>query len=128
MGRQNCESTAVHSSIALLQERFRQLERAKEMRQKRELLRMFSEAEQQVKPATKAYEYESSRPFFHSELILSPTEQLQGSRYPETSLRNKQTDLQNTETTNLENLWSKNTAMQITNNVDEPDIDTSLHL
>ena len=38
MGRQNDEAIAVGSSIALLQERFRQLEK---MREKRELLKLF---------------------------------------------------------------------------------------
>ncbi|KAE8693578.1 putative metal ion binding protein [Hibiscus syriacus] len=38
MGSQN--DPAVHSSIALLQERFRQLQRAKELRQEREVSRL----------------------------------------------------------------------------------------
>ncbi|PKU64760.1 hypothetical protein MA16_Dca012624 [Dendrobium catenatum] len=45
MGRHNNESGALlHSSIALLQERFRELQRIREMREKRELNRLFSEA------------------------------------------------------------------------------------
>ncbi|PON34011.1 hypothetical protein PanWU01x14_347890 [Parasponia andersonii] len=54
----------VHSSIALLQERFRELQRVKEMREERELLRMLAEPHnstfykqfnttQYYKPATK---------------------------------------------------------------------------
>ncbi|XP_058755160.1 uncharacterized protein LOC131628334 [Vicia villosa] len=46
MGRENHDPTIVHSSIALLQERFRQLERVKEMREERELKRMLNEPKQ----------------------------------------------------------------------------------
>ncbi|KDP39245.1 hypothetical protein JCGZ_01002 [Jatropha curcas] len=124
MGRQNCDPTVIHSSIALLQERFRQLEKAKEMRQQRELLRLFSEAEQ----VQSAKDYEPSRPFFHSELTLSPGQPLQGSLYVQPNMENKYTDLPVNETPNLVNLWSKNTVMHNINNFDESDVDTSLHL
>ncbi|GLU17250.1 hypothetical protein SLE2022_336340 [Rubroshorea leprosula] len=43
-GDRQIDPTVVHPSIALLQERFRQLERAKEMRQEEELLRTFPES------------------------------------------------------------------------------------
>ncbi|EXB29524.1 hypothetical protein L484_010582 [Morus notabilis] len=45
MGREIHDQThaVVHSSIALLQERFRQLQRVKEVREERELLRILSE-------------------------------------------------------------------------------------
>ncbi|ONK59826.1 uncharacterized protein A4U43_C08F11220 [Asparagus officinalis] len=42
MGRQGNDPTVFHSSIALLQERFRQLQRVKEMREERELLKGFA--------------------------------------------------------------------------------------
>lgn len=119
MGRQNCNSTAVHSSIALLQERFRQLERAKEMRQQREqLLRLFSEPEQ------------ANPQFFRSELILPTGEPLQGSLYVQSNLRNKPIDQEKIDISNSENLWSGNSVMhiEIRNNFDEQDVDTSLHL
>uniref|UniRef100_A0A803QBX2 Uncharacterized protein n=1 Tax=Cannabis sativa TaxID=3483 RepID=A0A803QBX2_CANSA len=46
MATKNCsDGTSHHSSIALLQERFRQLQRAKEMREEKELLRLLSESE-----------------------------------------------------------------------------------
>lgn len=41
MGRQD-SNVVVHSSIALLQERFRQLQKVKEMREERELVRLLS--------------------------------------------------------------------------------------
>ncbi|GKV38429.1 hypothetical protein SLEP1_g46341 [Rubroshorea leprosula] len=43
-GDRQIDPTVVHPSIALLQERFKQLERAKEMRQEKELFRMFPES------------------------------------------------------------------------------------
>ncbi|OAY55233.1 hypothetical protein MANES_03G138300v8 [Manihot esculenta] len=125
MGRQNCDPAIMHSSIALLQERFRQLERAKEMRQQRELLRLFSEAEQ-VKSAKG---YEPSRLFFHSELISSsPGQPLQASIYLHSNTENNHTNLRINETPDWVNIWSKNTVTHITNNFDDSDVDTSLHL
>ncbi|OAY28392.1 hypothetical protein MANES_15G062700v8 [Manihot esculenta] len=123
MGTQNCDPTIMPSSIALLQERFRQLERAKEMRQKRDLLRLFTEAEQ-VKSA-KAYE--PSRPFLHPELSHSPGQPLQGSRYLQPNMESKHTSLVINEPPN----WakrSKNTVARIANDFDVSDVDTSLHL
>ncbi|KAL6281904.1 hypothetical protein ACE6H2_012833 [Prunus campanulata] len=42
MERESHDATVIHSSIALLQERFRQLQRVKEMREEREILRMLA--------------------------------------------------------------------------------------
>ncbi|KAJ9686872.1 hypothetical protein PVL29_015642 [Vitis rotundifolia] len=50
MGRQGSDPTMVSSSIALLQERFRQLQRVKERREEKELLKLFSESER-IAPA-----------------------------------------------------------------------------
>ncbi|XP_050217279.1 uncharacterized protein LOC126668106 [Mercurialis annua] len=124
MGRQTCDPTVIHSSIALLQERFRQLERAKEMRQQRELLRLFAEAEQ-VKPVKG---YEQSRTFFQSELVLPPGKPLHDNLYIRPYMQNKYAEFQINETPNLVSLCPKNTVMHITNNFDESDVDTSLHL
>ncbi|KAK9089866.1 hypothetical protein Scep_028948 [Stephania cephalantha] len=41
MGRQSSDEPIMLSSIALLQERFKRLQRVKEMREERELLKMF---------------------------------------------------------------------------------------
>ena len=46
MGRDSHDPTSFHSSIALLQERFRQLQRVKEMREERELQKMLNEPKQ----------------------------------------------------------------------------------
>ncbi|KAJ6314515.1 hypothetical protein OIU78_018070 [Salix suchowensis] len=72
--RQSCDPAIIHSSIALLQERFRQLERAKEMRQQRELLKLFSEADH----VQSAMACESSK-LLHSELTLPPRQPIQAS-------------------------------------------------
>ena len=45
MGRQGSDRAMVSSSIALLQERFKQLQRVKERREEKELLKLFSESE-----------------------------------------------------------------------------------
>ncbi|KAK8521683.1 hypothetical protein V6N12_066273 [Hibiscus sabdariffa] len=45
MGRQGGDPTVVSSSIALLQERFRQLQKDREKREERELLKLLSESD-----------------------------------------------------------------------------------
>ncbi|QCD79801.1 uncharacterized protein LOC114175579 [Vigna unguiculata] len=63
MRRKIHEPSAVRSSIVLLQERFRQLQKVKEMRKKRELLKMFT-----VEP--KHFNSNpTTRQFFHPELM-----------------------------------------------------------
>ncbi|PIN03473.1 hypothetical protein CDL12_24016 [Handroanthus impetiginosus] len=44
MGRQNEDPSVVGSSIVLLQERFKQLQRLKEMRQERQLLKLLNQS------------------------------------------------------------------------------------
>ncbi|XP_073227000.1 uncharacterized protein [Cicer arietinum] len=110
----------VHSSIALLQERFRQLQRVKEMREKRELLKMLSTSNTD-QPKLFNFNFSSNssiihhepitRIFFHPELIninsssLSPNH-LSLSLWPTTSQCMKEYD----------------------NNVCDSGVDTSLHL
>lgn len=126
MGRQSSDSIVVHSSIVLLQERFRQLQRAKEMREERELLRLLSESERVVNPTAR---YEPSRLFFHSELINPPRPSLQHSPYLQTNPQGKNTDLHVIETPLLANLWSTDAVMHRRNVFDDvSDVDTSLHL
>ncbi|GMJ10402.1 hypothetical protein like AT4G16447 [Hibiscus trionum] len=118
MGRQS--DLAVHSSIALLQERFRQLQRAKEMRQEREVLRLLSEAER-INPAAP---HQAPQSFFHSELILQPRPPLQGSIYSQTSMHAQH---QVIDTSSLSNLWPRDTVMHAST-FNDSDVDTSLHL
>lgn len=124
MDRQSCDAPDMQSSIALLQERFRQLQRAKEMREARELLRLLSELER-VKPGM---HYDPNRLFFHSELIHSSSTLPQGSHNLQTNFQSKHTDLQVTETPFFANLGSTESVMERTNNFDDSDVDTSLHL
>lgn len=78
MGRENSDQAVVHSSIALLQERFRQLQRVKEMREERELLRLFSSSsdssETSISPTSTACNVPppSNKLFYHPELIIPP--------------------------------------------------------
>ncbi|PWA34029.1 hypothetical protein CTI12_AA622990 [Artemisia annua] len=60
------------SSIAMLQERFRQLEKMKEMREERELLKLIpvSSNNHQHCLVTSKNLYEPSHMFFHSEIIF----------------------------------------------------------
>ncbi|GKV38468.1 hypothetical protein SLEP1_g46380 [Rubroshorea leprosula] len=76
------DPTIVHPSIALLQERFKQLERAKEMRQEKELLRMFPESRQ----INAAMPYVPCRSLFHPVLTLQSELPLQCTLKREASL------------------------------------------
>ncbi|XVF03682.1 hypothetical protein REPUB_Repub05bG0014600 [Reevesia pubescens] len=120
MGRQSDQ--AVHSSIALLQERFKQLQRVKEMKE-REALRLLSEAER-INPATPQ---EALQSFFHSELILQPRPPLQGFLYRESRMQSMHTQHQVIETPILSNSQPRETVMH-TSTFNNSDVDTSLHL
>lgn len=127
MNRQSGESMVINSSIALLQERFRQLQRAREMREVKESLRLISES-QQVGPTTS---YNNILPtlFFHSELIIPTSQPHQScSSFLQHNLQSKQTHLQVSETPPFANLWSADTIMHRSTNFDDSDVDTSLHL
>ncbi|GFZ12596.1 hypothetical protein Acr_23g0009810 [Actinidia rufa] len=110
--RQRSESLVIHSSsIALLQERFRQLQRAKERREERELMRQVSKSHPTHSPTC----HDPSRLFFNSELIAPPRPPpLQGSS---SSLHHHMGQSKNTET-----------FLCRSSNYDDSDIDTSLHL
>lgn len=75
MGRQEHqgrgEQVILHSSIALLQERFRQLQKVKEMRQERELLMAFSSKETAVNRGSSIPHLEQQQPscFIHPGLL-----------------------------------------------------------
>ncbi|GKV52041.1 hypothetical protein SLEP1_g58648 [Rubroshorea leprosula] len=88
-GDRQIDPTVVHPSIALLQERFRQLERAKEMRQEKELLRMLPESRQ----INAAITYVLSRSLFHPELMLSQLP-LQCTLKREASMQSRNTQVQ----------------------------------
>lgn len=120
MGKKNSEEAAVHrSSIALLQERFRQLERVKELREEREQTKALAAGrmsptayheQQQQQPAT-------SKWFIHPELI-HPSRPRSGG--PSLSLRLHD---DNNEVKNFESSISMQPI-----GYGEGDVDTSLHL
>ncbi|XP_027338230.1 uncharacterized protein LOC113852189 [Abrus precatorius] len=85
------DPTVFHSSIALLQERFRQLQRVKEMREERELQKMLNEPKQFNSNTTMSYEptrllsnpelTKPSRSPPHVSLSLWPTSQVKQEDY-----------------------------------------------
>ncbi|KAJ9176798.1 hypothetical protein P3X46_012075 [Hevea brasiliensis] len=125
MGRQNSDATVASSSIALLQERFRELQKIREKRKEKELLKLFSESERSSAPP--GMHFEPSKLTYHQ---------------PETILPNKAPALQdshlslglNTHSNNhgdtmktSTSLWP-NTGTSSSRNFESPDVDTSLHL
>ncbi|KAH7660576.1 hypothetical protein IHE45_15G001400 [Dioscorea alata] len=92
MRRQSNDPTVLHSSIALLQERFRKLQKVKEMREERELLRVFTDAEAEAEAEATILDnahYERPTWFIHPELIR-PTRSLQP--YPSTTQLKRHSD------------------------------------
>ncbi|KAL2495607.1 uncharacterized protein Fot_39364 [Forsythia ovata] len=123
MVRETDHSTTVTlSSIALLQERFRQLEKMKEMRQEKALLRMLSVSESRYKSC------------FSSELMMfapsKPDCQLSLSLFPDTQI--KSPSFRGTEVPRGTISWliDKPSACSSSIKIDnsDSDIDTSLHL
>ncbi|GAV59876.1 hypothetical protein CFOL_v3_03407 [Cephalotus follicularis] len=132
MGREiNCnDPIVIHSSIALLQERFRQLQRVKEMREERELTRLLAEPKQ----FNPIMHYEPSRStYFH---FLPPRSPRHG--HAPVSLwpyfhQSRHADFQFKDTPLLISLRSKETpsvhaSTNKFDNRDFDDVDTSLHL
>ncbi|XP_020221086.1 uncharacterized protein LOC109803824 [Cajanus cajan] len=65
------DPTSFHSSIALLQERFRQLQRVKEMREERELQKMLNEPKQfNSNTTTITYHNSNNSILSHPEFIM----------------------------------------------------------
>ncbi|CAI0433009.1 unnamed protein product [Linum tenue] len=138
MGRQiGDSSTMVNSSIALLQERFKELQRVKEKRQEKELLKLFSESsERNTTPSTPSgssspSSSSSSRPLAPAFSNRRPTASPPAappsllslglhSSYDHQSLRNNQASF-----------WSGGTSSsssQRSTAFEHSDVDTSLHL
>lgn len=136
MGRESHDPSVVNSSIALLQERFRQLQRVKEMREERELMKMHTAPKQQFNSniPTVTYDYESTRLFSHPELIvpsrspphvslsLWPTSQ--SSVQTPVSMNLCPTDY--THTQSMQASWKKN--VYDWDSGSDSGVDTSLHL
>ncbi|BAT87546.1 hypothetical protein VIGAN_05092800 [Vigna angularis var. angularis] len=74
MGRESHDPTSFHSSIALLQERFRQLQRVKQMREERELQKMLNEPKQFTSNSTLTYHNSNTCSILsHPEFIMPST-------------------------------------------------------
>lgn len=114
--RFNDGTVKVHSSIALLQERFRQLQRAKEIREERELFRqLLAESVESVDQNQAAAHFEPRGLFFQSEMTVSPHKaQPQVSMYLQPSY--------------LHSKHAHQAVMHRPSNFDDSDVDTSLHL
>lgn len=126
MNKESTESLVVHSSsIALLQERFRQLQRAKEMREEQELLRQITEPHRDNSTTCQ----DPSRLAFQSEFIHTLTPQLQGSASFHHHLQSKEAYPWTIETPPTSvNLQYTETVECKSSSFEDPDIDTSLHL
>ncbi|XP_073103326.1 uncharacterized protein [Elaeis guineensis] len=123
MGRQN-NDPIVHSSIALLQERFRQLQRVKEMREERELIRV--PAADGDRPSPGAY-CEQPKWFFHPDLIR-PSQPLQAPPSQQLDTQGNRTQFEDLEISLSMSLWPNEPRDNGSVRHNETDVDTSLHL
>ncbi|KAG6768959.1 hypothetical protein POTOM_024573 [Populus tomentosa] len=140
MGKENTDPIVIQSSIALLQERFRQLQRVKAMREEKELSRnIHVESTKQSSPTMQYHEpAAANRLFFHPELILQPRSppHVCLSLWP--NPQGKQAGFRCEETPALMSLSSTKSPPKLgvldkfdasaTDDDDDDDIDTSLHL
>uniref|UniRef100_A0A7N2M9I5 Uncharacterized protein n=2 Tax=Quercus lobata TaxID=97700 RepID=A0A7N2M9I5_QUELO len=125
MSRQSNDATMVSSSIALLQERFRQLEKVKERREEKELLNLFAETER-IMPTT---HFEPSKLSFQPQMTTPNRSTLRDSPSLELNLQTKQADVQAMKRPTLTDLWPNGAAMASTSrSFENSDVDTSLHL
>lgn len=116
MGRQDNDPTMVNSSIALLQERFRQLEKVKERREGKQLVRLLSSQNNTIQQRLVDPNH---RPLYdHDSLSLG------------LNLTNKQSDHQNNMKLSSSSLspWSQGESSTSRNFDNYSDVDTSLHL
>jgi hypothetical protein len=127
-GEDQQDSTVIHSSIALLQERFRQLQRVKEMREERELMRKHPNLHPPM-PSE-----QPSRLFFHSELIIPPRSPPQASLSVSPPSQSRRADYPVGDTPLFVNSWRHTDDHRSSVNEfndsdsDHSKVDTSLHL
>lgn len=133
---QDHDPTMVNSSIALLQERFRQLEKVKERREGKELLKLFSSETQRSRGSSSsasmhlpAPDYSSLHPTRHVVALPHnhrPTLQHDslslGLNTPSKLLHDHHSTIK---TSSNSSLWSE---AESTSNFEHSDVDTSLHL
>ncbi|KAK2378260.1 hypothetical protein P8452_49770 [Trifolium repens] len=113
MGRQDNDPTMVNSSIALLQERFRQLEKVKERREGKQLLRLLSS--ESNTSASQQRLVPNNRQTHHDSLSLG------------LNLTSKQGDMNTMKSSTSLSSWSHG-GSSTSRNFDTSDVDTSLHL
>lgn len=136
MATESCDgNSASHSSIALLQERFRKLQKAKEMREEKELLRLLSESGRRTNNS-RARSYEQKGMLIHSEAKAGHIPERSQSTQ-RGSMEKMHSDLQGNEIPVFGNKFSSTspgafTQCYRTNNIDDDDndseVDTSLRL
>ncbi|XP_057497505.1 uncharacterized protein LOC130782263 [Actinidia eriantha] len=136
MGRKSSDhQVVIHSSIALLRERFMQLQREKEMRQRRAFLRTLWESERYITNSPTAHYEPPKLFFFQTEILKPPPCQVSLSLWPNSQI--KHSNFQGTEKPpQVMKLWQPSTttdnpfacAPPIKFNDSDPDVDTSLHL
>lgn len=127
MGRQTGDPTTVSPSIALLQERFRHLEKVKERREERDLLKLFSETERNA--PTMVFD-QHSKSSFQSEMIIPHRSTLQDSLSLGLNLRTDPAGLRAMKMQPLTNSWPYGTAATAgtSKSSENSGVDTSLHL
>ncbi|KAL8144762.1 hypothetical protein AgCh_003099 [Apium graveolens] len=137
MAGQRGDKISGTSSIALLQERFRQLQKMRERREEKEHHRLiYPEPEQTcIMPASVPSDHANMN-FQKDSIFPSKTPQQESPPlHLGLELHNKHGNLQSFNNTTSSNLWSNNatlpastTAISPSYNYDKWDVDTSLHL
>ncbi|KAG4990190.1 hypothetical protein AAZX31_09G011800 [Glycine max] len=139
MGRDSHDPTSFHSSIALLQERFRQLQRVKEMREERELQKMLNEPKQfssntNTSISSSTYHNSNNSILSHPELIMPSRSPPHVSLSLWPTSQGKQEDYRSAQTPVSMN-YAHSRSMQVSwKNANDCDsgadsgVDTSLHL
>uniref|UniRef100_A0A1D1Z2Y3 Polyprotein n=1 Tax=Anthurium amnicola TaxID=1678845 RepID=A0A1D1Z2Y3_9ARAE len=112
MGRES--SGDPHSSIALLQERFRQLQRVKEMREEREHHQRAAFSDRDQRPKW----------FLHPDLVHYPSRPLNSPGALRAGFPSRGTSATSIST----GLWPERPPLRGMGGSDEMDVDTSLHL
>lgn len=125
------DSTMVSPSIALLQQRFKHLEKVKERREEKELLKLFSETER-VAPPTMHFEPSKLSSFPHGSTDLQEYSLSLGRRF--ISQTTKQADhdhlraMKMQPLTNLSPNGAATASSSSSRSSENSDVDTSLHL
>ncbi|WCJ37403.1 hypothetical protein M5689_018545 [Euphorbia peplus] len=133
MGRQNGDAKVATSSIALLQERFRELQKIKEKRQQKQLLKLFSSQSDnddhhhhhhQTPPPLSSMAMHNS-PNQDSLLSLGLNSQTHNNYGVAIINSNTQSS---SSSSSFSSLWPNSATSSSRNGLEYSDVDTSLHL